>query len=70
MEFADVDKEEINLFREKWQGVADEVQVTGVHSWSGEINGLEVTDEQSVERYPCALLWYMLAINSNGKVAR
>ena len=68
MEFDDIEKAEIDLFYEKWSGVADEVQVTGIHSWSGAIN-IKVTDEQSHNRYPCALLWYMLAINSNGKVS-
>lgn len=68
MEFDDIEKEEIDLFYEKWSGVADEVQVTGIHSWSGAID-IKVTDEQSHKRYPCALLWYMLAINSNGKVS-
>ena len=69
MEFGEVSADEIALFYEKWQGVADEVQVTGVHSWSGAIENLAVTDEQSEKRYPCGLLWYMLAVNSNGKVS-
>ena len=69
MEFQDVTKEEIDHFIKKWTGVADEVQVTGVHSWSGAIDGFEITDEKSEKRYPCALLWYALAINSNGAVS-
>ena len=68
MEFDDIDSEEIELFQEKWSGIADEVQVTGIHSWSGAVD-VQVTDEQTDERYPCALLWYMLAVNSNGKVS-
>ncbi|MDH3975341.1 MAG: radical SAM protein [Deltaproteobacteria bacterium] len=67
MEFNEISKGEIELFRKKWTGVADEVQVTGVHSWSGAVD-VEVTDEQTAARFPCVLLWYMLAINSNGKV--
>jgi len=70
MEFDEIGQEEIDLFIEKWSGIADEVQVTGIHNWSGAFKSIEVTDEQSAnERYPCALLWYMLAINSNGKVS-
>jgi len=69
MEFEDIEKEEIEHFQEKWTGVADEVQVTGIHSWSGSIEGLKITDEQSANRYPCAILWYALAINSNGKAS-
>jgi radical SAM protein with 4Fe4S-binding SPASM domain len=45
------------------------VQVTGVHSWSGAIDDLTVTDESSKKRYPCALLWYMLAVNADGNVS-
>jgi radical SAM protein with 4Fe4S-binding SPASM domain len=69
MEFDDVKTDEIEFFREKWKDVADEVQVTGVHNWSGAIEGFAITDEQAPYRYPCTLLWYMLAINSNGKVS-
>lgn len=69
MEFGEVGMDEINHFHEKWDNVADEVQVTGVHNWSGAIDDLKITDEQSAERYPCVLLWYMLAVNSNSKVS-
>lgn len=69
MEFEDIEKEEIENFREKWTGIADEVQVTGIHTWSGAIEGLKCTDEQTDRRFPCAILWYALAINSNGKVS-
>jgi len=67
MEFDEVSKEELNLFHKKWTGVADEVQVTGTHNWSGAVD-VDVTDEQVDKRFVCALLWYMLAVNSNGKV--
>lgn len=69
MEFDDIEKEEVEEFISKWEPIADEVQVTGVHSWSGAIDKLNITDEQSSERYPCALLWYMLAVNADGKVS-
>jgi len=69
MEFDGIEKDEIEAFHEKWKGVADEIQVTGVHSWSGAIKNIAITDEQADKRYPCALLWYMLAINSNGEVS-
>ena len=60
---------EIELFFQKWSGIVDEVQVTGVHDWSGTIKNIRITDEQSKDRFPCTLLWYMMAINSNGKVS-
>ncbi len=69
MEFDQVSEEEIEAFRTRWTGVADQVQVTGVHTWSGAITDLEITDETSPTRYPCAILWYALAVNCNGKVS-
>lgn len=69
MEFDMVGNGEIAAFLEKWEGVADDVQVTGIHNWSGAIQGLNITDETTFVRYPCALLWYALAVNSNGTVS-
>ena len=69
MEFQHSTKAEIKAFHEKWGKVADQVQVTGVHNWSGAIDTIEITDETVSNRYPCALLWYALAINSNGKIS-
>ncbi|HNX82020.1 MAG TPA: radical SAM/SPASM domain-containing protein [Candidatus Omnitrophota bacterium] len=67
MEFEGIEKEEIREFFVKWRTVADMVQVTGIHSWSGAINGIRVTDEQTQKRYPCAIMWYALVINWNGQ---
>lgn len=69
MEFDDLPRDEINEFVDRWKDVADDVQITGVHSWSGAIKGLKVTDEVKEKRYPCILLWYMLAVNWDGKVS-
>ena len=69
MEFEDVSQEEIREFQDKWEGIADDVQVTGVHSWSGAINNLKITDEVKQVRYPCVLLWYMTAVNWDGSVS-
>lgn len=69
MEFDGVSQKEIELFNKRWTGIADQVQVTGVHNWSGGIESLQITDEQTDQRFPCALLWYLLAINSNGEVS-
>jgi radical SAM protein with 4Fe4S-binding SPASM domain len=69
MEFNWVTAEEITAFHRHWEGIADQVQVTGVHDWSGAIADLAITDETVDVRYPCALLWYALAVNSNGKVS-
>lgn len=69
MEFEGVTPEEIKIFHDRWRHLADQVQVTGAHDWSGAIEDLTITDETSPVRYPCALLWYALAVNSNGKVS-
>jgi len=66
----DITPAEINLFRERWEGVADQVQVTGMHNWGGALEEITVTDQKSSTRYPCALLWYLLAVNSNGLVSK
>ncbi len=67
MEFDEISSDEIKEFFDKWQGVADEVQVTGIHSWSGAIEKVRVTDEDSQVRYPCVIMWYALVINWNGE---
>lgn len=69
MEFDKLSREEINEFIVRWRNIADDVQVTGVHNWSGAIKGLKVTDEIKPKRIPCVLLWYLLAINWDGKVS-
>ena len=68
MEYDGISKEELQEFFEKWDGVADEVQVTGIHSWSGAIKGLKISDESSPQRSPCALMWYSLVVNWDGAV--
>lgn len=69
MEFDKITEEEIHEFISQWKDVADDVQVTGIHSWSGAIKGLKVTDEIKSKRIPCILLWYLLAINWDGEVS-
>ncbi len=66
MEFEGISQEERGEFFDKWEGVADFVQVTGIHNWSGAIKGIKVTDESSQVRYPCVIMWYSLVINWNG----
>jgi len=55
---------DIELFRQKWSGKADSVDITPFHTWMG-----SVKDESGYEkcaRYPCSLLWYTGVINSDG----
>ena len=60
---------EVADFHDYWETVVDEVQVTGIHNWSGAIRRVRVTDETSETRYPCILLWYSVAINWTGEVS-
>ncbi|MDD5005999.1 MAG: radical SAM protein [Candidatus Omnitrophica bacterium] len=68
MEFEGISKEEIEEFIDKWKDTADMVQVTGIHNWCGAIESLKISDETSSMRYPCAIMWYALAVNWNGEV--
>ena len=68
MEFDGISRAEIDAFFNKWEGLADEVQITGIHNWSGAVNNIKITDEKTDSRFPCAIMWYALVINWNGKV--
>ena len=68
IEFEDT-RAEVANFYDYWKNVVDEVQVTGIHDWSGAISRVRVTDETSEKRHPCILLWYSLAINWTGEVS-
>ena len=65
MEFDGVSSDELQRFHDRWEGVADQVQVTGVHSWSGAVD-VGITDEQSNKRFPCMLMWYAMAVDHCG----
>ena len=55
---------QIDAFKRRWIGLTDEVQVQGLHSYA------RTPQEISpAERYPCSLLWYSLAINSDSTVS-
>ena len=43
MEFDQICNDEIEAFHNKWEGKADQVQVTGVHDWSGAVRNLTIT---------------------------
>ncbi|MBF0502204.1 MAG: radical SAM protein [Candidatus Riflebacteria bacterium] len=58
---------EVARFRERWNGVADAIDVTPYHTWLG-----AVEDRRSYSpkpRYPCSLLWYTGIINADGTVS-
>ena len=69
IEFADTTPKEIEDFYKKWHNVADQVQITGAHDWSGGVESTEITDVKKPERHACPLLWYTLAINADKTVS-
>lgn len=59
---------EISLFRRKWKGIVDKVEITRFCNWPQfEIAGNNA--DNSKGRYPCTILWYSPAINCDGKVS-
>ena len=68
IEFADTTPKEIEDFYKKWHNVADQVQITGAHDWSGGVEE-KITDFTKPARHACPLLWYMLAINADKTVS-
>ncbi|MCX7970684.1 MAG: radical SAM protein [Negativicutes bacterium] len=64
-----VSEEEIGWFVDRWQGVADQVQIGGLHSWAGAIEGIDESYAGDGQRYPCPLLYYALAVNADGTVS-
>ena len=59
--------DELHGFYDYWHPLVDEVQVQPLHNAGGDI--AVGTANSSVERYPCALPWYALAINWDGTVS-
>ena len=55
---------QIQAFQRRWAGVTDEVQVQKMHSYTRAAQAADAGD-----RYPCSLLWYSLAVNSDATVS-
>lgn len=62
-------KDDIEPFIEKWRPIADDVQVSAVHTWGDAIKNITTTYNKPRKRYPCILLWYMMAVNWDGSVS-
>lgn len=71
MEHELVTKTEIDMFYDFWKHHVDQVQITGCHDWSGAVNVpcTDLPEDGAPKRYPCNLLWYTLAVNSDGSVS-
>jgi MoaA/NifB/PqqE/SkfB family radical SAM enzyme len=61
-------KDEITEFKRKWRGIADRVEVRNFVPW-GEVEDNSPLDYSRINRYPCPYLWYMAAINWDGRVS-
>lgn len=60
--------EEVELFRQKWQRLADWVEITDLFQW-GEMKNMDIGFTNRLSRYPCLFPWYCPAINWNGDVS-
>jgi MoaA/NifB/PqqE/SkfB family radical SAM enzyme len=58
---------ELAGFCDFWRPLVDEVQVQPIHNAGGGI--ADVAPAAALDRYPCALPWYALAINWDGTVS-
>lgn len=56
--------DEWDLFRERWEGLADEVQMQRIHNFAG---GLDFNREDP-DRYACEFPFYSTAVNWDGTV--
>jgi len=77
---SDVNKNEIEEFKEKWSPVVDEIYVEeDLNAWNGtneDVNKNIKNDplytqkiKLEIERWPCDRLWYQLAISQDGLVS-
>ena len=53
---------------EKYKSKKVNVSVVKEHDWAGQLENLPEWQEQKRERYPCFLLWKMMAIGWDGRV--
>jgi len=59
---------EVSLFQKKWERVADKVEITRLCNWP-QLETVGKNTTSSTSRYPCTILWYSPAINSDGRVS-
>jgi len=60
--------EELELFRQKWKGLVDWVEITEFFQWGDMVN-IDSGITNNLSRYPCLFPWYWPAINWNGTVS-
>ena len=63
---ADVN-EEVQLFRQKWTGKVDQVDISKFIKWPS--FGEHSQRQNVLPQYPCTMLWYSPAINWDGRVS-
>jgi MoaA/NifB/PqqE/SkfB family radical SAM enzyme len=59
---------EVELFRQKWKGLADWVEIADLFPW-GETKNIDTGFTNNLSRYTCLFPWYWPAINWNGIVS-
>lgn len=60
---------EVGLFRQQWDGLADEVRVRAPHNFSGRAHGLPSQRSTGPQRHGCAFLEDRIAVAADGSVA-
>lgn len=59
---------EVDMFLEKWKGIADTVGIAGLFSRASSVDFVQI-DDRRWEKTPCFLLWRQMPILSDGTVA-
>lgn len=59
---------EVELFRQKWKGLVDWVEITDLFQW-GETKNIDTGFTNNQSKYPCLFPWYWPVINWNGEVS-
>lgn len=61
--------DEREKFKEIWKGYDVTLDMSGLFSWSGMVEGQKIHQPDFSKRYPCYELWFTPAINWNGDVS-
>ncbi len=60
---------ELNLFKQRWENLADEIFVTFLHNWAGAINKKEPKWIGGFQRFPCSWIFRQMYVCWDGRVS-
>jgi len=61
--------DEVDLFRQKWGNLADEIFVTFLHNWGGTINKKEPKWQGGYKRAPCSWIFRQMYVCWDGRIS-